>query len=748
MTQPSFPRWFARVGVCMALTSAIGIHAKPELFVEAIAFGAKDCTFCHLSVAGGEAVNERGGWLIEERIRRETVDIDVAWLSDRGEEADANRTLEVESQSAAKTATAEGSVDESGPSPRLPLDYTTQWGEWPSYGGGVKSQKYSPLPYVNRNTLNELELAWVWEAEIDTGGRQGAGQPVKATPLMVGEKLFVRTRFSTVVAINAETGEQLWEYDPGTRNGPRPPMFGFSTRGLAYHKQADCADETPCERVILLTSDGFMSALEPNSGEVIKPFGVDGRVDLTKGLRRPLLREQVSWSHPPLVCNDVVVVGSQTEDMSQFHNRGPDWNRNLPLGDVRGFDPVTGKQLWAFKTVPQAGEVGVETWGNESWKWMGNVNVWSTFSCDPELGHVYLPVTAPTDHMYGGNRPGDNLFSTSVVALDIASGTRVWHFQVTHHDIWDYDLPTQPVVADVVVDGEPRKIVAQVTKVGYLFVLDRVTGEPVWPVEERPAPPSTLQGEVASPTQPHPTKPPPFELQGFTPDDMNSLTPELRRRAEELLKDVHLGPLYTPLAETRVVVNPGVGGGANWPGASFDPVANRLFVPSMREPMVARSIPVNAARWGVPYRESWNFPKIDGLPFIRPPWASITAYDLDRGEILWQVPNGDGPKYHQLLQEVKDSLPPLGDVYAMPSILVLPDVLIMGHLGSPSHLKALDKDTGEELWAAEIPGYYFNPTPITYMIDDKQYIAVATGHSLETARVSAFRLRVRPEAPD
>ncbi len=697
---------------------------------------------------GGSAVNERGAWLIDERARRNTVEIDVDWLQDRGEEADLTRTVEITSDSAAKRATPSSSHSEQTVRARVPMDYSTHWGEWPSYNGNLQAQKYSPLPYIDLQSVHDLELAWVWEAQIDSGPLAGetrrrrswGGQPFKATPLMVDGKVFVRTRLSTVVAIDAETGAELWEFDPEARLGPRPAMFGWTTRGLAYHKQSECADDTLCERIILLTSNGWMYALDPSSGMVIESFGGDGNVDLTKGVRRPLDRAQVSWSHPPLVCRDTIVVGSQTNDMSQFQHRGPDWRQNLPIGDVRGFDPLTGKQVWVFKTIPQEGEVGVETWENDSWKWMGNTNVWSTFSCDPELGHVYLPVTAPTNHMYGGDRPGDNLFGTSVVAVDVDKGTRIWHYQITHHDIWDYDLPAPPVVADIVVDDQPRKVVAQVTKVGFLFVLDRTTGEPVWPVEELPVPPSTVKGEVASPTQPHPTKPPPFELQGLALEDLNDLTPELRRKSEELIENLDYGPLYTPVSLRGAVLSPGIGGGANWPGAAFDPVSRHLYVSSRRLIMEARNIPITGMGEGLPYRESWRAITIDGLPPVKPPWSSITAYDMDRGEIAWQVANGIGPHDHKLLQTVKDQLPNLGAIGANPGILVLPEILFMGHGGQPSQLKALDKRTGKEIWATDLVGTFDSPAPITYLIGNQQFIAIATGHSFEPARISAFRV--------
>lgn len=743
---------FIWAGLVLVLFSATNLNARPELFPDAIPYGAKDCSFCHQSVAGGTAVNERGAWLLSERTSRNVDAIDIDWLKDRGESPDHSRTLTITNEFAAQTAQPVDTEATTADIQRPPLDYTTSWGEWPSYNGGLKSQKYSPLPHINKASIHSLALAWVWEGTVDKGGGSvgtwrrrggGASQTFNATPLMVDGKVFVRTRFSTVAAIDAATGVELWEYDPGIKDGMRPAMFGWTTRGLAYHKQASCDDQTPCERVILLTGIGWMNALDPTTGEIIKSFGEEGSVDLTKGMRRPLVRSQVSFNHPPLVCNDVIVVGSQTSDMSQFQNRTGKWNENLPVGDVRGFDPVTGKQKWVFKTIPQEGEFGVETWENESWRWMGNTNVWSTFSCDAELGHVYLPVTAPTDHMYGGNRLGDNLFGTSVVALNVATGERVWHYQITHHDIWDYDLPAPPVVADLVVNGEPRKVVSQPTKVGFLFVLDRLTGEPVWPVEERPVPASKLKGEVASPTQPHPTKPPPFELQGVTLDDLNNITPEIYEQAKAFVEKLDYGPLYTPISERGTVFSPGIGGGANWTGASFDPIDRRLYVSSRRDPTVANSVPFAGRFEGLSYRENWSFPRIEGFPLLKPPWSSITAYDLDKGEIFWQVPNGDTPRAHERMKDVAEKLPPLGRMGTVAGILVLPELLIMGHPGQPSRLKALDKVTGAEIWSTELSGYFESPTPITYRIGDYQYIAIATGSPFEPARISAFRLTTK-----
>ena len=336
------------------------------------------------------------------------------------------------------------------------------------------------------------------------------------------------------------------------QQGPPPTNVRLLHARPRYHRDA------AGDRLLLLTTDGWLIALSPETGEPLPRFGKNGRVDLRVGLRRPLRREDTTWSYPPAICNDTVVVGNQPGDGS--HDRGRRWRENVPLGDVRGFDVHTGEQRWVFETVPQQGAFGNETWRDESWKWMGNTNVWSMMSCDPERGHVYLPVTAPTHHFYGGERPGDNLFGTSLVALDARSGKRIWHFQTVHHDIWDYDLPAAPIVADLVVEGRPVEALIQVGKTGFLYVFDRRTGKPVWPIEEHPVPKSPLEGETASSTQPFPTRPPPFELQGTERDDLIDFTPELRRLALALLAENQLGSLFQPPPLKGTLTTPGIGG--------------------------------------------------------------------------------------------------------------------------------------------------------------------------------------------
>ena len=723
-----------RFALVAALTPLPPALASPDLLVPALEYGAKDCSYCHLTPQGGEAHNERGLWLVAERERRGVEKVDVAWLAVRDK-----RVARTEPQSRGQTQVAELPPIKALPSDRKrPLDYTTDHGDWPAYGGGLRAQKYSPLDQVSRDNVDELAVAWVWEAFDNhryTGlfnrfNRRKTPDGFKATPLMVAGRLIVRTAFSAVAAIDPITGQTLWTYDPGTGDGPRPPVFGFSTRGLAYHRGDDG------DRVLLVTSDGWLIALSAQTGEPLPGFGEEGRVDLTTGLRRPLSRRANTWNYAPALCGDVVVLGNQTHDGSHMLRN---WRDNVPLGDVRGFDVRTGRQVWAFKTIPQAGEFGNDTWGEESWKWMGNTNVWSMMSCDPELGIVYLPVSAPSSHFYGGLRPGDNLFGTSVVALDARTGQRKWHFQTVHHDIWDYDLPAAPVVADIVMNGKPIKALAQVSKVGFLYVFDRVTGEPLWPIEERPVPKSMLDGEQAAATQPFPTWPPPFEMQGLEEDDLIDFTPELRSRAQKELEGIRTGGLFLPPSTQGSLAVPGWGGGANWGGAAFDPEARILYVASRREPLLMTARPTPDSRNGQPYRIRPTGFDMDGIPVVKPPWSSITAYRLDTGEVAWKVANGRGPKDHPLLKDL--DLPDLGDRWNAPGLLVTRYLIFHGHRSDGgTTLRALDKTTGALVWEHPLLGTHQDAPPMAYMAGSKQFVVIATGAGVQPARLTAFRL--------
>ena len=765
-------RW-ASAGAALLAFAVQPAAASPEHLPPALEFGARDCGFCHLTPQGGQGNNERGLWLLAERDRRGVAAIDVAWLAAREGERRARVTpprtqeqvlAEGKAHAGQPDPDTEGASPTEKPAPigllppdgprdgARPFDYSTAHGEWPAYGGDLGARKYSPLAQIGPANAAKLEVAWVWEAFDNYrylgGGERKVPDGFKATPLMVGGRLFVRTAFSAVAALDAATGKVLWTFDPGTGDGPRPTMFGFSTRGVAYHQDAreagEAREETTGEagdRVLLTASDGWLYALSPETGEPYKSFGKDGRVDLTQGLRRPIRRRAASWNYAPAVCGDVLVVGNQTSDTSHFARRGGNWQENVPLGDVRGFDVHTGEQLWAFRTVPQAGEFGNETWGEESWRWMGNTNVWSMMSCDAERGHVYLPVTAPTSHFYGGLRPGDNLFGTSVVALDARTGRRIWHFQTVRHDIWDYDLPAAPVVADLVQDGKRVPALAQVSKVGFLYVFNRLTGKPLWPIHDKAVPESDLGGEQASPTQPFPSWPPPFEMQGASEADLIDLTPGLRRKAVAALRGVRLGGLFLPASEAGSLVVPGWGGGANWGGAAFDPETRMLYVASRRWPLLLKARRIDPERFGFPYRVQPSGVEVEGLPVVKPPWASITAYRLDTGDIAWQVANGAGPKEHPLLKGLE--LPDLGEPNNAPGLLVTKQLIFHGHRKGwqqLSSLRALDKATGAVVWSDELQGTHMGAPPMTYLAGGRQFVVVSTGVGMEPGRLTAFRL--------
>ena len=393
---------------------------------------------------------------------------------------------------------------------------------------------------------------------------------------------------------------------------------------------------------------------------------------------------------------------------------------------------------WIFHTIAQPGELGDETWEDESWRLSGGANVWTMMSADEELGYVYLPVGSPVTDYYGGHRLGDNLFANSLVCLDAETGELVWHFQFVHHTVWDYDPPAAPNLIDITVDGRPIKAVAQITKQGFTFVFDRATGEPVWPIEERAVPQSTLVGERTSPTQPYPTKPPLFLTNGATEDDVIDFTPELRAEGLAIFREHNAGPLYTPPAPGSNIVRPGWSGGANWWGAAFDPDTGRLYVPSWAHFSLVRMDAGDPERSDMTIR-----PRVRdlagprGLPLFKPPYSQLTAFDMNAGEKLWSVPVGDGPRDHEALRDLQ--LPRLGNFQKLGGPLLTKTLLFIGQGKETNRIGAYDKETGEELWHGDLPGQ-FHSAPITYMIDGKQYIVLAVGGSGEPERLVALAL--------
>ena len=604
-------------------------------------------------------------------------------------------------------------------------------GQWRYYGGDAGSTRHAPLDQINPDNVADLEVAWRWRS--DNFG-PAPEYNYRSTPLMVDGVLYATAGYRrAVVAIDAGTGETLWTYrlDEGDRAAPRRN----SGRGVAWWEAPGTAP-----RIFMVTPGFQLVALDAATGRPVPEFGDGGVVELRLGLGRELdlIDAPIGSSSPPLVVNDVIVIGSA------LPSGGAPRSREMPPGHVRGYDAFTGELRWTFHTIPQPGEYGNETWEDGSWGYTGNAAVWTPISADLESGHVYLPVELGTGDYYGGHRLGDNLFSQSIVALDAATGERVWHFQTVRHGIWDYDPPAAPVLADLVVDGREIPAVAQITKQTFTFVFDRRTGEPVWPIEERPVPQTDVPGERTAPTQPFPTKPPPYDRQGVDPDSLIDFTPELRAEAEEILAQLHYGPLYEPPTvpveggTQGTLMVPGSLGGANWPGGALDPASGYLYVQSATGPSVISLIrepevsDMDYIRGGGLRLRRGGGPQ--GLPLFKPPWGRITAIDLNRGEIAWQVPNGDAPDYvkeHPALEGIdvgRTGRPDRG------GLLVTSTLLFAGEGGGMfaafgsggNKLRAHDKATGEVVAEIELPA---NQTglPMSYMHEGRQYIVMAVG---------------------
>ena len=457
----------------------------------------------------------------------------------------------------------------------------TRQGEWASYGSDRGSTKYAPLDQINKTNVSQLRITWRRPA-VDS--RISSKVPdflfshnFRATPLMVDGVLYSPDGIGLVEAFHPGTGKTLWVQAPFP-DDPRQGLAGDSTRGVASWSDGS-------EQRMFVVRGEYLIALDAKTGQHVATFGDGGRVNLRTALGPRA--KQYSWTGAPQVCRDVVIVGSGMTDRPQ--------TKEQPPGDVQAFDVHSGKPRWTFHVIPNPGQVGNETWENDSWKYTGNANLWSLISADEDLGYAYLPLTSPTNDMYGGHRLGDNLFSDSLVCVRCATGERVWHYQIVHHDLWDYDLPSAPILGDITAGGRRIKAVVQLTKQAFAFVFDRTNGKPVWPIEERPVPTSDTPGERTSRTQPFPTKPPAFDRQGVSIDDLIDFTPELRTEALELVKQYRLGPLFTPPlvrgngpnALKGTLQLPGSVGGADWQGGAFDPETAMLYVQSITGPFIA-----------------------------------------------------------------------------------------------------------------------------------------------------------------
>jgi quinoprotein glucose dehydrogenase len=599
--------------------------------------------------------------------------------------------------------------------------------EWRHYGGDAWGTKYSPLDQINASNVNQLQVAWRWKTASLGGATENNWQ---ATPLMVDNTLyFTAGPMRAAVALDAASGDTKWthRFDEGDR-GTRVPRV--NNRGLSYW-----SDAAGNKRVLYITPGYHLISLNAETGKPDAAFGKDGVVDLWEGLDYPVELNQIGASSPPMIVGDVAVIGNAMQG-----GTAPRVTSNVP-GHIRGYDVRTGKMLWIFHTIPKPGEFGIETWENNSWQNNGNTGVWAPMSADAELGYVYLPVETPTSDYYGGHRHGDNLFGNSIVCLDAKTGKRVWHYQLIHHDIWDWDTASAPVLLDVRVDGKPRKIVAQVTKQGFVYVFDRVTGEPIWPIVEKPVPQSDVPGEKTAATQPFPTKPAPFDRQGVTEDDLNDLTPEIRAEALKIASQFKLGPIYTPPivenagGKLATLTVPHAQGAANWQSAAADPETGILYIPSVTN-WWASALTPGGQRSSLQYvGRSTQVPAPLGLPIIKPPWGRITAIDLNTGEHIWMVPNGQAPQYirdHPALKGVDLSgagNPERAPLLVTRTLLFTGDgagLFSSGPRGGGNKFRALDKKTGKTIHEMELPA---NETglPMTYMADGRQYIVVAIG---------------------
>jgi len=592
-------------------------------------------------------------------------------------------------------------------------------GEWRYYGSDAQSTKYSPLDQINKDNVKNLQVAWQWKAD-NFGPRMDANWEV--TPLMAGGVLyFTAGTRRDVVAVDAVTGETLWlyRYDEGER-GAR--AVRFNNRGVAYWN-----DGHGDERILLISPGYHLIELNAKTGTPIPAFGASGIVDLWTGLDRDNIQPGViGATSPAIVVRDVVIVGA-----ALGVGAAPRTKETVP-GYVRGYDIHSGKLLWTFHTIAQPGEFGNETWEQDSWKYTGNTAVWAPLSADEDLGYVYLPVEMPTGDVYGGHRPGNNLFGDSLVCLDARTGQRIWHYQIVHHDMWDYDNPAAPVLLDLTVNGKQIRAVAQVTKQAFTYVFDRVTGQPVWPIEERPVPQSDVPGEKSSPTQPFPTKPPAFDRQGVTESDLIGFTPEIKAEAIRIAGQYKLGPVFTPpmvydsnAGKKGTIQLPGAGGGANWQGAAADPEAGILFVPSVTDAYVSALVH-DPKRSNMNYIASGGLggPTVFGLPLFKPPWGRITALNLNTGERLWMIPNGETPesvKKNPALKGIDTSN--FGNSTRAP-LLVTKTLLFAPSGRGDSGFRAIDKKSGAVVFKMDLPGNA-SGGPMTYSINGRQFIVVA-----------------------
>ena len=642
-------------------------------------------------------------------------------------------------------------------------------GEWVHYASDIKGTRFMPLDQINGTNFSKLEVAWRFST-ANLGPRPEFN--LQGTPLMVNGVLYATGgggNRRAIVALDARTGELLWKHgmDEGARAESAPRRQ--SGRGLAYW-----TDGRGEERILYVTIGYRLVSLHAKTGMPVASFGRDGIVDLKVGVyshatgkpeQIDLEKGEIGLHSTPTIVGDVAIIGSAFSEGLQYPRK------SNTRGLVRAFDVRTGKQLWRYEAFPKRGELGFDTWENESLTYVGNMGVWAQITADEQAGLVYLPVESPTQDIYGGNRPGNNLFGESLVAVDLKTGVRRWHFQFVHHPIWDLDISSAPILADIVVDGTPIKAVAVPTKQSFLYVFDRLTGKPVWPIEERPVPQSTVPGEKTSPTQPFPTKPPAYARNFLAKDDVIDFTPELRAEAVKLLERYQWEEtLFSPPIAGDVKGLLGavqVGntlGGTNWPGGGYDPESHVVYVMASNSGVSAYSVVSRPESGdgiyvsGVAGRQGGGGGlNVQGLPLVKPPYGLLAAIDLDKGELKWQVPHGETPdnvRTHKALQGL--TIPRTGQngsqgLVVTRALVVLGDRQITSPPGRQrgAMLRAYDKKSGAEVGAVWMPAPQTG-SPMTYMVDGKQFIVVATGAPGSQAEYIAFALpdaTNKPTAP-
>ena len=612
--------------------------------------------------------------------------------------------------------------------------------EWREYGGDPGAMKYSALADIHRGNVTGLREVWRWH----TGERRDSALRVRpgyfeATPLMIGDTLYFSTPYNQVMALDAATGRELWRHDPRAVDAGQPPNgMGFVHRGVASWSDGR-------SRRIFLNTRWRLLALDAATGKPVPAFGTNGEIDLTAGLGRRINRLHYTNTSPPVIWRDLVILGNGVADRLTY--------RGDPPGDVQAFDARTGRRVWSFDPIPKPGMFGNETWEDSSWARVGHTNVWAPFTVDTARGLVFLPVSTPGNDYYGGARKGDNLFAESLVVLDARNGRRVWHFQTVRHGLWDFDLPGPPLLATIERNGRREDVVAVAGKTGFLYVFDRVTGTPRWPIEDRPVPTSDVPGERAAATQPFPTWPRPFSRQGISEADLLDYTPALRAMALDAVRPFRLGPLFTPPSLQGTVTLPGVIGGAGWGGGAFDPVTGLYYVKANNAPALHRLAPPRrsetndaaysfspGASLGIAASPGDRFePEVGGtVPILKPPYGTLTAIDLWSGEHRWQVTVGDWPRVrsHPLFQGL--DLPPVGVVGSPGPIVTAGGLVFL--TGGGTVLFAFDAATGEERWRAELGAFGYS-VPMTYRTSaGRQFVVIATGGEDEPGALVAFAL--------